>query len=158
MRKQAPQSLNLELSQFTMMMDLGSLAQATGNNSSGYVSDFDSNINLFGVAKSSCVAFINNIPFVRNELCYPKWRMPIRMHENSTELLWEHMYLYCPSNSMVLDTYEGTLTAAIACLNADRSCIAMEALWFCYHASFSRLCDIFDAKRAGFSWTTHYAY
>ena len=47
---------------------------------------------------------------------------------------------------MVLDAYAGTLTTAIACLDTDRSCIAIEEKNDCYNLVLKRLERVTDIK------------
>lgn len=70
--------------------------------------------------------------------------------EKCTELLSELIDLYFPSNGTIVDPCAGTHTARVACLKAEKSCIEIEYNMLCYNASFTRLVDIFDAKKAGF--------
>lgn len=84
-------------------------------------------------------ASFGNVPSTINKLLRPNTRSPIRVEEKNVSLLRELISLYSPIGGLVLDSYAGTFTTAIAAMQCHRAAIVVEKDDHCFRLAYDRL-------------------
>lgn len=119
--------------------EYGVVARKNGRHPQQFEPDFISPYHRIDCSLPRRFASITGIPVTRNKLQLPGKKIPVRVEEKNTDLLIEIMTTFCPEGGSVLDTYAGTFTTALACLETGRTCTSIEKDLECFRLAYSRL-------------------
>jgi len=116
--------------------------KAPGSRSDDFQIDFRSPYHLLPSTQKRKFACVADVPVPKEKLKKPGTKSPVLTEEKNINLLVELMTTFCPEGGSVLDMYAGTATTAIAAMQTNRKCTAIEADSTIYRLAHERLVNV----------------
>lgn len=118
--------------------DIALIAKTQGRHPSGFKPEFF-NESTNNEASHPVFGSILNVEPCDDKLKRPKQNSAIFQDERSVKLFTRIINLFSPNDGTVLDPFCGPLTTSLACLQTERSCIAMDSSGDAFRYAKSRL-------------------
>ncbi len=120
--------------------EIGILAKSAGVHPDGYSPEFSKYGEGERIQSDDVVKFASlvNLNSCSDKLKKPKEFTAIRKDEKTVELFKHMIKMLSPPSGSVMDPIAGAFTAAIACLETNRSCICLENDADCYRFAVGR--------------------